>query len=112
MNKPNKGANMKLLTVLIAFACMYAQAKDFPSINDTSLVSFERDIKPVFKTACTKCHNGKNELPNITEYSVAFKLRTEIVQRVTSDKTMPMYGKLSESNRDLIKAWVEQGAKK
>jgi len=82
-----------------------------PFLDETT-ISFKKDIRPIFKQACTKCHNGSNKLPDITKYQVAFDLKNEIVARVTSDKTMPMYGKLSESNRELIKLWVEQGAKK
>ena len=85
---------------------------DFPVKPVFSGLSFEMDIKPVFKTSCTKCHNGTNQLPNITDYKVAYGLRAEIRKRVVESRTMPLYGNLSETDRTKVKNWLDSGANK
>ncbi|MBK9292816.1 MAG: hypothetical protein IPM52_14505 [Bacteroidetes bacterium] len=60
--------------------------------------------------SCATCHNGANPLPNVQQYAVAYQLRAAIVRKVTG-REMPKYGRISESDRDLLKLWVQSGAK-
>lgn len=79
---------------------------------DDTLVSFDQDVRPVFAKRCAECHNSKSQLPNILDYKVAYPLRTTIRTKVSDERSMPHYGYMKESERDLVKTWVDTGAKK
>jgi uncharacterized membrane protein len=99
------------MNYLIAlFGIATAQAS-IPPITYGNL-SYESDVRPIMTRRCEKCHNGTNQLPNILKYEVAFQLREEIKARVSGDRSMPKYGQITESERNTIKRWVEQGAQK
>ena len=76
-----------------------------------SEISFKKDVQPILKSRCSKCHNDNTPLPNFAKYSVAYKYRFEIKKKVT-ERTMPHFGDMRESERDLIRTWVNEGAKK
>lgn len=75
-------------------------------------LSFATDIKPVFSRRCASCHDGSNALPNVLQYEIAYPLRTQIATKVGLERFMPKFGRISESERDLVRMWVEQGAAK
>ena len=75
-------------------------------------VTYTNDIRPIFSKACSTCHNGKIEgLPNLLDYQMAFTLRGAILRKVVIERSMPHLGYISESERDLIKLWIQTGAK-
>jgi len=73
-----------------------------------TLISFKRDIKPIFSKRCVNCHTGSNALPNILDKDVAVSLRYEIKNKVLSKK-MPLYGQMTASEREMVVNWVNQG---
>lgn len=93
-----------LLTVSISFP----QDREF--ITSKDYISFKADIRPVFKNRCIQCHSARSSLPNIIEYDVAKSLKYEIKEKVSTRK-MPYFGQMTESERELIINWVNQGAK-
>ena len=94
-----------LMTLVIATG---AWAFDVPNADGPS---FDAEIRPVFKNRCAKCHNENNSLPNVLDYKTAYSLRKEIQSRVVLERSMPLYGNIKESERDLIKRWIDSGAK-
>lgn len=95
------------LSLVVLLAALPAGAS---LITTDGLLSFETDVRPVFKQRCAKCHSGNNALPNVLEYDVAYGLRGEILERVVRNRTMPMYSDIQESERSLIGSWVRSGA--
>jgi len=96
-------------------------------------VDFERQIKPIFELNCVSCHgeekpkaklamltradlikggeNGAAVVPGDPEKSPAY---THTVLPADNDDLMPPAkkgGPMSKDKTDLIKAWIEQGAK-
>lgn len=78
--------------------------------ND-AFISYETKVKPIFSQSCASCHSGDNKLPNLMTYDGAFKYRFQI-KRKMNDRSMPHIGSIKESERDLVRAWVNEGAKK
>lgn len=91
-------------------------------------VSFINDVAPIFKENCFACHDakkraGKYEMTNFEkllgeEHVVPGKIAdSELYQLVssTTDRRMPPkkdnLAPLSKPQQDVIKAWIEQGAK-
>ena len=74
-------------------------------------VTYEKDVKPVFSRSCARCHSGSNGLPNLMVYESAYKYRYQIKSKM-DDRSMPHVGTLKESERELIRNWVNEGAKK
>ena len=90
-------------------------------------VSFSKDIKPIFEARCIKCHGGAMQLakldlrsreaalkggekgpsivPGKPELSILFK-RVAGMEK----PAMPMDGKLSAAEVDVLKRWIEQDA--
>lgn len=82
------------------------------SYNEEVFVSFQEDVRPIFSKRCASCHNAGSVLPNFLDYDVAYKNRKLIQSKVVDERTMPHAGYMSESERDLVDAWVRSGAKK
>lgn len=60
------------------------------------------DVKPILANRCDKCHDWT--------YEKAFRARDQIKFKVSILKNMPPSG-MPDAERDLIKTWVDQGAK-
>lgn len=80
------------------------------------------DVMPIIQKRCTSCHGSKptddvyTSPPNGVVYGTPddiIKLKDKIMQRVVVTKTMPPNNKtnLTEEERDVIRCWIEQGAK-
>ena len=78
---------------------------------DEAFISYEKEVKPVFSQSCAQCHSGTNGLPNLMTYESAYSYRFQIRNKM-DDRSMPHVGTLKESERDLIRKWVDEGAKK
>lgn len=75
--------------------------------------TYTKDIKPIFKRACSACHNQSTPARNWMSYKTAFSKRNAILNRTTVKKDMPPSywpEKLSKEDLDLIKNWVSSGA--
>lgn len=79
------------------------------------LLTYDKDIAPIFKNRCGLCHTGKG-LPDWTVYKSAFAKSAEIVRRIHlpagNSQTMPpgnVTG-LTDPERKLIQEWVNGGA--
>lgn len=85
---------------------------DEVKLSSRDAISFTAEIKPVFQKNCNTCHADQS-LPDVTNYNVAYGLRAEIVDRVYYNRSMPKHGPfLTESERELVKLWVDTGANK
>jgi mono/diheme cytochrome c family protein len=95
----------------------------------TTSVDFTRDIKPIFDSACTKCHGkGKDKGDFSLETRAAFfkggdsgnpiiagksaeSLLIELVSGLNPDNVMPAKGsRLKAEQVSLLRAWIDQGA--
>ena len=95
---------------------------------DPTKVYFQRDILPILATNCTMdgCHNANDHQDGVVLDSYSSVMNTadvrpfnangsdlyEVLEEDKSDKWMP-YGraKLPQAQRDLIRDWINQGAK-
>ena len=121
-----------ILTSLSFYNC----SKDKGPVDDsqsTGNVSFTNDVQPVFDQYCTSCHpssgnldltaaNSYNQLVNVDasaysakrviagdpEQSVLYK---KIDNSGTYGSNMPLGSSLSASQINMIKQWIEEGAK-
>lgn len=98
---------MKILILLaLSFS---AHAVDFISdAYESRTVSFE-DVRPILEKRCVGCH-ASNDGGDWSIYRIAFEKREDIYLRVVEFKNMPLYSKMPQEERNLIKEWVEQGA--
>ena len=78
---------------------------------------------PIIRSKCAVCHSTKptddvyTSPPNGLIYETPddiIRLHDKILQRVVVTKTMPPNNKtnLTDDERDQIRCWIEQGAKK
>ena len=112
-----------LLTVGLTFGfCSGVRAQS----AGNAAVTFEQKILPIFEKNCVKCHSGDGAQAGLDVRTRASLLRggvkgpafiagdgakSLLYQRVASGQ-MPMGTKpLAEADRDLIKQWIDQGAK-
>lgn len=66
-------------------------------------------VQPIFKDRCSHCHRGPMDW---TKYEIAKKRALTIRTRVVVFKNMPPIGtEISAEERDLIRRWVDGGAK-
>ena len=81
------------------------------SFADTTYI---KDAKPIFEIRCASCHNTGNIGKNWLDYNDAKKNSKQIKDRVVIKKDMPIANatNMTQAERDIIKKWVDEGAKK
>ena len=97
-----------------------------PPISDSTLVSFVKDIAPIINTSCSgqgNCHatggiagivlETYNEIKaSVNNPTIDNSLMHRIITLRNGPKLMPQGGPpLPENQRNLIKAWIDRGAK-
>ncbi len=82
-------------------------------------VSFSGQVQPIFAASCIACHSPKGSVPkyDLTTYSSVAKLvvageaEKSKLYTILKQGKMPPSGKLSEDKLELIRNWINQGAK-
>lgn len=109
------------ISVLILLAIAYITSPQ-KSSNKTNRVVTMSEVYPIIQARCIECHSSKPTNityaapPNGVTYETPeniVKLKDKILQRVVITKTMPQNNEtnMTQEERDLIGAWIEQGAK-
>jgi len=113
-----------LLVLLLSLTgCYYDETSDEISLPPVANVSFANDIQPIFNTSCTSCHNG-SQVPNLIAgvsynvinngtYIVANNLIASSLYQslIGNENLMPIGNPLPATKINLVKSWIEQGAK-
>lgn len=81
--------------------------------DESAELTFEKDIKPIMNSYCGGifCHHGK---PSIwTNYQTVKKSidSGSFKEQVIEKKTMPKRKHLPQKEYDILKTWIEKGAK-
>jgi len=118
------GVLTSIILILSLTGCYYDEGLEdiTPTPNDD--VSFAADIQPIFNQYCASCHNGGLD-PDLREgTSYNFITVTDPDQVVPGDaegselyqrligvgNIMPPSGALSNTDIDLVRDWINQGA--
>ncbi len=121
-----------IFVVFLTNSCTKDEGPVLPEV-EINEVSFSNDIQPIFDNNCISCHpssgnldltagNSYNQLvninasgytairviPNEPENSVLYK---KIDGSGTYGSNMPLGGSLNANEVELIRLWIEQGAK-
>lgn len=92
--------NKRSIMLLLLFLISTAFASD---------PTYTKDIKPIFKNRCSKCHDYMQD-KNWQVYENAFKYK-EVIKAKMISKEMPMGEDMPQEERNLIIKWVDTGAK-
>ena len=116
--------NKLLLCVSICFlvSCYSENEEDLYPMPDPipaeKEISFSTDIKPILINHCTSCHNGGSFAPgnwnNYSELKTRVdngKFNTKVLDPATLDMPKGNPSSLPANDRELLRKWVEQGAK-
>jgi len=107
-----------------AFTVQIALAEgDVGSTNQTTSVTYLRDIQPIFMGRCSRCHNRQARFVyDWLDYGTAYKDRWEIRRRIWDSwqghyykESMPIQNSpeslaITEQERMTIRDWVSSGA--
>ncbi|MBM3875167.1 MAG: hypothetical protein FJ386_00390 [Verrucomicrobia bacterium] len=109
-----------------------AADKKLPPASTKTGVTFAKDIKPLFESACFKCHGAEKQKGKLRLDTLAAALKggesgkcivpgksadsslVKAVARLNEDDAMPPADKgkpLTAAEVGLIRAWIDQGAK-
>lgn len=132
----SKQKNIFMIVVLAAMtlAALTAMAQEKPKASEAKEVSFEKDVAPVLGRFCAGCHNADEEHPSQLylesyeslmkggKHGLAIKAGNSkeslLMQKMSAE---PPFGKVMPPPRkrtptpeqvELIRAWIDQGAKK
>jgi uncharacterized membrane protein len=108
------------VSVLILIAAVMMTAPATPGACNDEISFTQVDV--IVKERCVSCHSSRptDEIytspPNGVSYDTPEQIRNlsaNIMQRVVVTKTMPLNNKtnMTEKERDIIRCWIEQGAK-
>lgn len=91
-----------ILSILLLSSTVYA-------------TSYETDAKPIFKNRCIICHTAQmTPDKDWMNYDIAFAKKDLIKKRVWILKDMPQGNAtgMTDSEREVIKNWVDEGGQK
>jgi len=119
-----------VLYILFSPACTYEKVEPFTDCKTPEVVSFKRDIQPIFDTHCNNagCHGGNTPAGNLNlEASQAFaqlwRKKSGYIDTLNpaysvlyasmnaTSNPMPPTGKLDACTLALVLKWIEQKAK-
>jgi hypothetical protein len=97
-------------------------AEEPKKLDDTKVPTFKTDIAPLLNSSCTGCHNANKKKAgvDVSSYDGIMKIvkaneadKSKLVKSVsgTGAKLMPPKKGLSDKQIDVIKAWINAGAK-
>lgn len=75
-------------------------------------LAFIDDILPIIEMRCASCHNPSMGLPDFRSYEVIFNRRDIVRHRVFVIQDMPRDNmtEMTEEERELVAAWIDEGA--
>jgi uncharacterized membrane protein len=108
------------VSALILLAVAFVTAPPKPGACKENISYAE--VNAIITTRCIQCHSSKptddvyTAPPNGVTYDIPaniVKLKDQVMQRVVVTKTMPLNNKtgMTPEERDVIRCWIEQGAK-
>lgn len=86
----------------LAFCCNSQASPDEPK--------YYLDIKPLFVTYCSNCHNQNWPAKNWLDYDTAYRNRDTIKLRVSNFTMPPGRDKMSAVDQKLLLLWISDGA--
>ncbi len=116
--------------LLFFYACMYEQVEPKNTCDIPEVVSFKKDIQPIFDVHCNTagCHSGTNPEGNLNleasqSYAQLWKSKSGYIDTLnpkysvlyasmnSTSSPMPPTGKLDNCTLNLVLKWIEQKAK-
>ncbi len=88
---------------------------EFEPIILGGLVTFNKDIKPMFTSKCSPCHaDGGDRNNKYVDYNTAKTLITGIIGRIKKESSDPLFMpkngiKLNKTEMDLVNKWIDNG---
>ncbi|MGI8598146.1 MAG: urate hydroxylase PuuD [Chitinophagaceae bacterium] len=109
------------VSVVILLAAAFMSAPRVASTECNTEITMN-EVYPIFQARCNTCHSSRptddvfTTPPNGVVYDTPqdiINMTDKIMQRVVVTKTMPQNNKtaMTEEERNIIRCWVEQGAK-
>jgi hypothetical protein len=118
------GIGLILPAVLLILIIFLSTCKHESEISSLDVVCFDSLVLPIFQSSCgiSGCHDGTGEdagyylrnyngiMEGITPYDPEGSKIYKALVTVWSENAMPPDQPLSETNRSIIRVWIEQGA--
>jgi len=76
--------------------------------SDPEVTVTFKDVQPIFEKRCSGCHANLDAY--WSNYEFMYERREDIYLRVVVYRSMPLYSKMPEEERNLIKQWINQGS--
>lgn len=86
-----------------------------PNPNNSTKITYNSHVKTIMNNNCTSCHGNPTtnsapmSLTTYNEVKTAVDTRGLIERINNATNPMPQAGLMSQSNRDLIQQWKDQG---
>ena len=107
--------------VWLSFSCQKKETNLTPTCttNPSATVSYKRDVFPIIQINCLSCHDAVNHfggivIENYDQIALSGKsgeLYNSIMITSNGKAYMPKGGRLFDCEIELLKAWIDQGAK-
>ena len=100
------------ISVAVADSTFDSKAELKVDLPLEQIISFDQ-IRPILENRCMNCHGHSSTgaiFIDWSDYNVSFERRDELKLRVVELRNMPMYSKMPNQERELIRLWIEQGA--
>lgn len=78
-------------------------------VPQPAVITYTNTVHTLFSNYCVTCHGPGSQRGNWLNYETAKSKSAAILERVYIKKDMPQGTFMSDSKRELIKRWIEQG---
>lgn len=98
------------LTILTTYACQSGSEDEMnPPDKCSTIVSYSNTIRPLIDQKCGNCHLDGSQAPDLTNYET-IKANASKIKSLTQSGIMPKEGSLTQTQKDAIACWVDNGA--
>ena len=116
---------MMLTLGLMVTSCYYDEMPPEPVTPLPDVVSYSKDVQPLWDASCISCHKAGATAPDLTsvnsysaltannKYVIPGNASTSQVYKLmvgTATPLMPPGGKLSDSKLAIVEKWINDGA--
>jgi len=95
--------------LIISFTGCKKAAKDFVPDCSGTAKTFSGDAFPVFQSSCVNCHSGSGGQSPLNNYTNIVASKSSIRNMIING-SMPSSGKLTDSQKNAIICWIDNGA--
>ena len=98
-----------ILITGLGYGCQKSTNSSFTPDCSGAAKSFQNDVRPIIQSKCVSCHSSGGNSPALETYSQV-KNNASAIRSSIIDGRMPRNGSVTDTQKNTIACWVDNGA--